>query len=150
RTLAPRMRAEGIEVLESLPVHLLRRKSARFDLRNHRKIAVIDGRTAYVGSQNLVNRDFKRGIIYENLVARVTGTVALQLQAVFLADYFFECGKIADGPEVFPAHEPAGTTAVQALPSGPGYLQANAQRLITSLLHASRKRVVITTPYFVP
>lgn len=150
RTLAPRMRADGVEVLESLPVRFLRRKAARFDLRNHRKIAVIDGFRAYVGSQNIVNRDFKRGIIYEELVARVSGPAALQLQAVFLTDYFFESGKIVGGPEVFPVHEPAGPTAAQVLPSGPGYLQANAQRLFSSLLHAARQRVVITTPYFVP
>src|SRR5262249_19636797 len=123
RTLAPRMRADGIEVLECLPVHLLRRKAARFDLRNHRKIAVVDGRCAYIGSQNLVNRDFKRGIIYEELVARVTGPVVLQLQAVFLTDYFVESGKVVSGPELFPAHEPAGPIAAQALPSGPGYVQ---------------------------
>src|SRR5262245_55075796 len=80
RTLAPRMQAAGVDVHAALPVHLVRHKSARADLRNHRKIAVVDGKTAYVGSQNLVNRDFKPGIIYEELVARVTGPVVLQLQ----------------------------------------------------------------------
>ena len=93
---------------------------------------------------------FPTCIIYEELVARVTGPAALQLQAVFLTDYFVESGKVLGGPEVLPAHEPAGPAPAQALPSGPGYVQANAQRLITSLLHASQKRVVITTPYFVP
>ncbi|MBI3863995.1 MAG: cardiolipin synthase [Planctomycetia bacterium] len=150
RTLAPKMRKSGIAVFASLPVHFFRRKSARFDLRNHRKIAVIDGRVAYIGSQNIVNRDFKRGIIYEELVARVTGPAALQLQAVFLTDYFAESGEKIGQPEMFPQQSPAGTTAVQALPSGPGYPQANAQRLIVSLLHAAQSRVVITTPYFIP
>jgi cardiolipin synthase len=150
RTLAPRMRTQGIEVLESLPVQPLRRKSARFDLRNHRKIAVVDGKSAFIGSQNIINRDFKKGIIYEELVARVTGPAVLQLQAVFLTDYFIESGTDLQQPEFFPRQEPAGKIAAQVLPSGPGYPNANAQRLIVSLLHAAQARVVITTPYFIP
>ncbi len=150
RTLAPRMRADGIEVYEALPVRLFRRKSARFDLRNHRKIAVMDGKVAYVGSQNLVNRDFKRGIIYEELVARVTGPVVLQLQAVFLTDYYLESNTNLLGQDFFPVEHPAGQVAAQALPSGPGFPQANAQRLILSLLYAAQRRVVITSPYFIP
>jgi cardiolipin synthase len=150
RTLAPRMRVAGIEVLESLPVRFLRRKSARFDLRNHRKIAVIDAHTAYVGSQNLVNRDFKPGIIYEELVARMTGPVVLQLQGVFLTDYFAETDKDLVTPPYFPHQDNSGNTAAQALPSGPGFPQANVQRLVVSLLYSARERVVITTPYFIP
>lgn len=150
RTLAPRMRVAGIEVLESLPVHFLRRKSARFDLRNHRKIAVIDGQTAYVGSQNLVNCDFKPGIIYEELVARMTGPAVLQLQGVFLTDYFAESDNDLFRPEFFPPEAQAGNTAAQALPSGPGFPQANVQRLVVSLLYSAKARVVITTPYFIP
>lgn len=150
RTLAPRMRNDGIEVYEALPVQLIRRKSARFDLRNHRKIAVIDAQVAYVGSQNLVNRDFKPGIIYEELVARVTGPVVLQLQAVFMTDYYLESNINLEGPDFYPKQLPAGSVAAQALPSGPGFPQANAQRLIVSLLYAAQERVVITTPYFIP
>src|SRR5208282_3933698 len=90
RTLAPRMRAEGIEVHVLLPVGLKLRARTRLDLRNHRKLAVIDGRVGYVGSQNLVNRDFKKGVVNEELVARVTGPVVLQLQAVFLTDRYVE------------------------------------------------------------
>ncbi len=150
RKLAPRMRTEGIEVYEALPVRLWRRKVARFDLRNHRKIAVVDGKVAYVGSQNLINCDFKPGIIYEELVARVTGPVVLQLQAVFLTDYYLESGTNLLGPQFFPAAQSAGQVVAQALPSGPGFRQANAQRLIVSLLHAAQKRAVVTAPYFIP
>ncbi len=150
KTLAPRMREAGIEVIESLPVYLWRRRSARFDLRNHRKIAVIDGRIAFVGSQNLVNRDFKPGIIYEELVVRMTGPAVLQLQAVFLTDYIAETDKDVFRPDYFPHQDSTGTTAIQALPSGPGYPQANMQRLVVSLLYSAQHRVVITTPYFIP
>jgi cardiolipin synthase len=152
RTLAPRLRADGIEVIELLPMGFFRRNVARFDLRNHRKIAVLDGRVGYVGSQNLVAADFKPGIVYEELVARVTGPVVLQLQAVLLADYYFETeDEEIRGPSFFP--DPGRMEdgiAAQTLPSGPGYPYENNLRLIVALIYAAQKKVVITTPYFIP
>jgi cardiolipin synthase len=74
----------------------------------------------------------------------------LQLQAVFLTDYFMESDTNLLQPEFFPPHRSTGKIAAQVLPSGPGYPHANAQRLIVSLLHAAQTRVVITTPYFIP
>src|SRR5262249_27694193 len=53
-------------------------------------------------------------------------------------------------PEFFPTQERTGSAAAQALPSGPGCPQANTQRLIVSLIHAAERRIVITTPYFIP
>ena len=66
----------------------------RLDLRNHRKIAVIDGRIGYVGSQNIVDCDANRGLLNEELVARVIGPVVHQLQAVLLADRYQETARI--------------------------------------------------------
>lgn len=148
--LAPRLRKAGVEVRELLPVGLFRRNAARLDLRNHRKIAVIDGKTGYVGSQNIVDDDFKRGLIYEEMVVRVTGPVVAQLQVVFLADRYFEAEVGSPDDRFFPLPDQAGVTPAQILPSGPGYPIANNQRMIVSLLHAARRRVVITTPYFIP
>ncbi|MBI3408281.1 MAG: cardiolipin synthase [Planctomycetes bacterium] len=150
RTLIPKMQAAGIEAQEMLPVRWYRRNAARMDLRNHRKIAVVDGRVAHVGSQNLVDPNFKEDITYEELVARITGPLALQLQAVFLADRFFEKETILPDKQFFPDPEHTGDVAGQVLPSGPGYPQANNQRLIVNLMYAAQKRVVITTPYFIP
>jgi cardiolipin synthase A/B len=150
RRLAPRMREQGIEVHAMLPVGFLRRNAARFDLRNHRKVAVIDGRIGYIGSQNIADAEFVRGFPNEELVARVTGPVVAQLQAVFLADCYFETGKSAEAAELFPAIGATGNSPAQLLPSGPGYQQENQQELLVALLHAARERVVIVTPYFVP
>src|SRR5262249_699466 len=82
--------------------------------------------------------------------ARVAGPVALQLQAVFLTDRFLETGEELFDAELFPPPEQLGTTPAQALPSGPGYAQENNQRLIVALIHAARKRVVLSTPSFLP
>jgi cardiolipin synthase len=150
RKLARDMRAAGIEVLELLRIGLFRRNRARLDLRNHRKIAVVDGRIAYVGSQNIVDAQFKKGIVYEELVARVTGPVVRELQVVFWADRYFENQETGDRSEYFPTPELTGHSPAQVLPSGPGYPQENNLRLMVSLVHNAQKRVVITTPYFIP
>ncbi len=148
--LAPKMRADGIEVNAMLPVGLFRRNAARFDLRNHRKIAVLDGWIGYTGSQNLVNPGFVKGFPNEELVARVAGPVVAQLQAVFLADHYFETNATVDEAELFPKPGAVGRSPAQVVPSGPGYQRENGQELIVALLYAARERVVITTPYFVP
>ncbi len=154
KTLAPRLRAAGVETLAVLqPGGLLRRGIARFDLRNHRKIVVIDQRVGYMGSQNLVDKGFKRGIIYEEMVARITGPVLLQMQAIFFSDRFLETEFIPtpeSDPEVFTFPAVTGATPAQMLPSGPGYHDRTTGRLLVGLLYAARERVVLTTPYLVP
>jgi cardiolipin synthase A/B len=148
--LAPLLRSEGIEVLEMLPVGLFRRNAARFDLRNHRKVVVVDGTTGYTGSQNIVNPEFVKGYPNEELMVRVTGPAVTQLQAMFLADHYFETGTVLDPRELFPEVNFAGTSPCQLVPSGPGYLHENGRELIIAMLYAARERIVVTTPYFVP
>jgi cardiolipin synthase len=151
RGLAPKLRDAKVEVVALLPPSLIRRFAApRIDLRNHRKIVVIDGTLGYVGSQNIINADFKRPLIYEEVVARVVGPVVAEMQAVLLADRLVEMGDAVRHPMMFPEVEPQGGSAAQLLPSGPGYPHENNQRLLVSLLHAATKRVVITSPYFIP
>lgn len=144
------LRQAGVEVVAMLPVGFFRHNAARFDLRNHRKLAVIDGRVGYVGSQNLIDPEFVPGHPNEELVARVTGPVVAQIQAVLLADRFIETGGTFDSAVMFPDLPRTGTSAAQLLPSGPGYQRENAEELFIALLYAARQRVVITTPYFVP
>lgn len=154
RAWAPRvteaLRKRGVEVHLVLPVGLLRRRSARADLRNHRKIAVIDGVVGYVGSQNIVDADFKPGITNRELVVRVTGPVVLELQGVFAADWFLETQEALDAPDLFPAPMRTGNAVAQVLPSGPDYPEAGIGLLIEALVHGARRRVVVTTPYFIP
>jgi cardiolipin synthase len=150
RTLAHKMRLDGIEVTALLPAGLFRRNAARFDLRNHRKIAVIDGAIGYSGSQNICDGEFVKGFPNEELMARLTGPAVWQLQAVFLADYYQETTTVLDGMEIFPQPARTGQSIAQALPSGPGYGRENSQELLIALLYEARQRVVLTTPYFIP
>jgi len=150
RKLAPRLRSEGVEVRAMLESGFFRHSTARFDLRNHRKIAVIDNRIGYTGSQNIVQGEFVKGHPNEELMARLTGPVVAQLQAVFLADHFFETGEPPEYKDHFPELEATGPSPAQVLPSGPGYGRENGQEFIVALFYAARRRVVVTTPYFVP
>jgi cardiolipin synthase len=148
--MAPKLRAAGIEVRAALATGYFRRNAARFDLRNHRKLAVIDSRIGYTGSQNIVNPEFVKGYPNEELQARLTGPIVAQLQAVFLADHFIETDEATASEGHFPGLPPTGPSAAQILPGSPGYGHENAQEFIVALLYAARQRVVITTPYFVP
>jgi cardiolipin synthase len=150
RTLRPRLAALGVEIHEMLPISLFPWRKARLDLRNHRKIAVIDGRVGYTGSQNLIAAEVKEGRAYEDLMVRVTGPVVLDLQYVFAADWFVETNEVLDSEVAFPGPQLAGGVPAQALASGPAYPTQNNQRLIVALVHGARKQVVLTTPYFIP
>jgi len=148
--LGPSLRAAGVEVQAALPVGFFRRNAARFDLRNHRKLTVVDGHTGYIGSQNISNPGFVKDYPNEELVLRVTGPVVAQLQAVFLADNYFETSALIPEKELFPDPKRTGNSTAHVVPSGPGYKHENGQELIIALLYSARERVGITTPYFVP
>lgn len=138
---------EGVPCKLALPVRwwtTVRR--ARADLRNHRKIAVIDGRLAYVGSQNIVDRNFKRGVINDELVARVEGPVAIAVAAVFASDWYLETQEILPLPPM-PAMAEA---AVQVMPSGPDYGVPGFERLLVALIHAAKTQVTLVSPYLIP
>lgn len=150
KRLAPTLRASGVEVLEMLPVGLLRSKTVRFDLRNHRKIAIVDGRVGYLGSQNIVDADLKNGTINQELVARIHGPILWHLQQVFLGDWYLETDARIRVSELAPERSEPGESLAQLLPSGPGYGHANFQMVMVTLIHNAARRVVITTPYFIP
>ena len=149
-TVGPLLQAEGVDWVEVLPVGLFRTKAARFDLRNHRKIAVIDGTLGHIGSQNITAPDFVHGHPNEELVVRLRGPIVAQLQAVFLTDHFIETGIELPTDSLFPTPTPAGDVEAQILPSGPAYPQENHLDYLLSLIYTARKSIVIVTPYFVP
>ncbi|MBM9535488.1 cardiolipin synthase [Desulfobulbus alkaliphilus] len=154
---AARMRQEGIEVAEALPAGLMHIPFVRIDLRNHRKIAVIDGEIAYTGSQNLVDpRYFKQEGGYGQWIdtmVRVTGPVVELLTAIFMFDWLLESNKrLPDYTGITNIHQvpPAGEALVQLAPSGPGYGEDTIHNLLLTTIYAARRELVLTTPYFVP
>lgn len=150
--LSDRLKEQGVEVHANLPVNPFRRIFQRVDLRNHRKVAVIDGRTAYTGSHNIIRAGgSKRRGGWQDLTARITGPTVHQLQAVFLDDFCFETGCDIPLAEYFPTPQTPGNVPVQVIPTGPADgLTALMRDVIIEALHTARERVIITTPYFVP
>ena len=149
--LAAELRQRGVYVRPALPVRPWRRPLERMDLRNHRKIAVIDGRVGYTGSQNIVEPHYhKRSGVWVDLNARLTGPVVGQLQLVFVEDWAFETGEVPGGPRIFPPLAATGDVAAQAVPTGPDEATVPFRRVLLAAIHTARRRLVITTPYFVP
>ncbi|NIJ69177.1 cardiolipin synthase [Xanthomonas sp. 60] len=148
RAYRARLLARQVEVRAMLPGGLRWRRSGRMDLRNHRKIAVIDNKVGYIGSQNLASAGFVRGFSNRELVARVRGPAVAHLEAVFASDWYMETGQRLD----VLAEVPACTEDVvtQLLPSGPAYPFSNARDAVNALIHLARRRIVLVTPYFVP
>ena len=148
RAYAPRLRAAGVQVHAMLPGGLQWRRSGRMDLRNHRKIAVIDNGIGYVGSQNLADAVFVPGHPNRELVARVQGPVVSHLEGVFASDWYIETGeRLAVQPDL--SVQPQDVSA-QLLLSGPAYPFENARDTVNALIHLASRKVVLTTPYFVP
>ena len=150
-----RLSAAGIEHYLSLPLHFFGDKYTRIDLRNHRKIVVIDGQIGYTGSQNLIKRNYfrKDAIYYDELVARVRGPVVAELEAAFATDWFCESGILLNrqtAPETAIDLKAAGDVLCQIVPSGSGFEDENNLKLFTALIHAAQHKLVITNPYFVP
>jgi cardiolipin synthase len=151
------LKTHGVAVIECLPAGLLRALFVRIDLRNHRKIVIIDNHIGYTGSQNLVDpKFFKRdqGVgEWIDIMVRIKGPVVEILTASFLYDWGLESGEhlesLSRKANVQPV-PPAGEIPVQLAPSGPGYAEDTIHNLLLTTIYAARKELILTTPYFVP
>jgi cardiolipin synthase len=152
RGLGPGLRAAGAEVIAVMPLRLWGPNAARFDLRNHRKIVVVDGAVAFFGSQNIVSAHANRGMVNEDMLVRATGPIVRHLEAVLLGDRFLEVGTLPPAPiELTPAARDGVVDGLaQVVPSGPGYNEGTAEALMIALMYGARSRVVLTSPYVIP
>lgn len=135
-----------------LPLYPLRKRWTPH-LRNHRKIAVMDGTTAFTGSQNI--GDEYRGRLarlspWYDCHMRVEGPAALHLQQAFAEDWFFATGEEIDVEACFPPAPVAGQSIVQILPTGPDQNVSALQQVVFAAVASARAMVRIATPYFVP
>jgi cardiolipin synthase len=135
-----------------MPFNPFRRHHTRLDLRNHRKLAIIDGKVAYTGSQNIEAKDFdeSRPEAWHDLVARITGPAVHQLQMVFTEDWYLAANEILEGPKLFPVTSPDGGVPVQAIPTGPTEPNTVLRDVLIAAIGAARESIIITSPYFIP
>jgi len=145
----------GIPFSAMLPLRPFRGQWQRPDLRNHRKLVVVDGAMAFTGSQNLIDETYlkasnvKRGLHWVELMIGVAGPAARELDAVFLTDWTAESGEVLPFLPVR-ADAASGTIALQTVPSGPSFDNDNNLKLFAALIHKAERRISITSPYFVP
>lgn len=139
-----------------LPVQPFRGAYTRPDLRNHRKLLVVDGRVAFTGSQNVTDstynlkKNIRRGLHWVDMMTRVDGPVVASINAVFLSDWYSETDEIVDDIELFDVQPGTGDLDCQIIPSGPGFEYQNNLKLFMSLLFAAKEKLIIVSPYFVP
>jgi cardiolipin synthase A/B len=158
RATLRRLTRLGVDWQLMLPVQPLKGRYQRPDLRNHRKILVIDGEVGFMGSQNIIDRSYnkrsniRRGLKWKELVTRVEGPIVSGLDAIFATDWYLETGE-APMRELAAAPEQPGAAQdldCQVVPSGPGYRNENNLKLFLALLYAAEQKIIITSPYFVP
>lgn len=152
--MAGKMRAAGVQVVAAFPVSPIRTLFNRLDLRNHRKIAAIDGTIAYTGSQNITDGTFNQSAKvgpWIDAMVRIEGPAAQALEVIFLRDWHME----EEAPTPLERFLPdfklrEGGSVVQVVPSGPGQAPMATQRAILEAMYTARHELIITTPYFVP
>jgi len=149
------LRQAGVELTAALPVNPLRAIFARLDLRNHRKLAIIDGRVAYLGSHNVSEARYpkkERFGAWVDASVRVTGPAVQVLQELFVQDWSASAGELPHLEDLFPpAGEPSSSRVrLQILPTGPSSEDSPIEKVILQAIHVARERIVLTTPYFVP
>lgn len=135
-----------------LPVTLVPGKYNRFDLRNHRKIVVVDNEVAFIGSFNMIDKRYHRkdDISYIELAAKLRGSSVSEAATVFVSDWYFETNETLEhiSPLLAPEHKDG--SLVQLIPSGSNYHYANNLLFFTSMVASAQKYIYITNPYLVP
>lgn len=150
--ITPTLRRLGIPVREFLP-SFFPLQLPYANLRNHRKILVIDGRIGFTGGMNIRSLYLKnqgRGPAINDVHFRLEGPVVRQLAEVFADDWAFTTGEGLAGTDWFPILAPAGNAAARAIVSGPDENVERIRWTIMAALSHARRRVRIVTPYFLP
>lgn len=145
------LKREGVKTTRFIPRRL---KYLPFlNLRNHRKIMVVDGHIGFVGGMNIRHGNVlaatpQRPV--QDIHFRVTGPVVDQMTALFAEDWFFAAGEEIKLPSWQPREGEQGSVSARLVPDGPDDYFEKLQWVIMSSLAFSRKSVRIITPYFLP
>jgi cardiolipin synthase len=142
----------GVTARRFMPSRMILRLIT-MNLRNHRKILVVDGQTAFTGGMNIregnmVARKPKHAV--HDLHFAVTGPCVAQIQRVFAEDWAFCTGESLDGPQWFPKLTSAGNTNAIGIVDGPDEDMEVMPAAFFAALNAAREEVKIITPYFLP
>jgi cardiolipin synthase A/B len=145
------LRRAGVKVAQFLP--LRQALLLPMNLRNHRKIVVVDGRVAFTGGVNIGDEyaaASARKPAWRDTHVRIEGPAVASLTSVFLRDWQFMTGVGTVDDRFFPLPERAGSASVAVVPSGPDSTIEAIHRTFFAAIVGARHRAWITTPYFVP
>ncbi|MBV7387806.1 cardiolipin synthase [Pasteurellaceae bacterium TAE3-ERU1] len=154
-----KMREAGAELAVALPInHPLKTIiTSRLDLRNHRKITLIDGQILYCGSQNCADPEFRikaKFAPWVDILLRFEGDVVKQMQLLFESDWLAARGEAFTPPShtvpVEPARAPDSGFPAQVIGDGPTERHNSSPQLFSTLFNCARAQIVLSTPYFVP
>jgi len=153
-----RLDSIGAEHHPMLPVRPWLGQWQRPDLRNHRKFLIVDGAIGFTGSQNLIERGYKRGnrrdgsrLAWKEVMVRFEGPIVAGIEALFATDWYSETDELLlREPVTVPQIDPTQGLDAQVVPSGPAFDGENNLRLFNSLVYAAQKQIQICSPYFVP
>lgn len=139
-----------VDVRLFLPLH----KGPFINLRNHRKLLLVDGSLAFTGGMNIRNNhcvvSCDRSKAATDLHFTVQGPVVGDLQRIFLDDWFFVSGQLIDEPAYFPPQEAAGSALARVVADGPDREFHKLEWIVLGALATARRQVRIMTPYFIP
>ncbi len=149
------MRKAGVHLARALPIKnpLLRALLGRIDLRNHRKILVIDGLITYCGSQNCADPEFlvkTKFAPWVDAVIRFEGPIVRQNQYLFASDWMSYADENINPLLDLPISAPQTGFPAQVIGTGPTVRYSAMPEIFESLFHAARDELVISTPYYVP
>jgi len=157
-----RLKAGGIEVLEFNPINPLMTKTPwLINNRDHRKLLVVDGRTAFVGGIN-ISSVYSTGsaggragkpngaAAWRDTHLQIEGPVVGELQKLFMATWEKQRGKALAAKEYYPALEPQGKDIVRAIGSTPDDPYSLIYLTLISAIGNAEKQVYLTNAYFVP
>jgi cardiolipin synthase len=141
------LRDAGGKAAAFLPIEVFRRP--HLNLRNHRKLLIADGCTAFTGGMN-VGDEYATGRNWRDLHCRIRGPVCASLQRVFVEDWNFATGEVLDTDDYFPACPSEGDVPVQVVDSGPDQEEPHADELMFGAVSSARRSIDVITPYLVP
>ena len=142
---------EGIEVQSFLKVRFPRFTS-KVNYRNHRKLAIIDGKVGFVGGMNIAER-YIRGFdwgIWRDTHVRISGKAVYGLQTSFLTDWYLVDRTLFTSAEFFPKIEPQGDVVAQIVTSDPVGDWRDIMQGLTMAICSARRYFYIQTPYLLP
>jgi cardiolipin synthase len=144
-----RLRRAGVRVARFLP-SMPPARMAFMNLRNHRKLMVVDGRVGFTGGMN-IREDFLPGDgAHKDLHFRLEGPVVGQLQETFAEDWAFTTRERLHGDVWFPPLEARGPVVARGIPDGPDEDFETLRQTLLGALACARRSVRIITPYFLP